>query len=146
VAFRGTLRAGVSGVSSANASGLWAQGGSGLALVGRQGDQAPGLDSGAKFTAFQQFILPDAGGLVFLAKVAGTNITSANNTGLWAVAGGGVVRLGAQKGGGLVVQRRAQKGGFISVNGADKKLKTITLFAKTPFSAGQSRSFTTDGA
>jgi hypothetical protein len=84
--------------------------------------------------AFQQFILPDAGGLVFLAKVAGTNITSANNSGLWAVDGGGVVQL------------VAQRGGVISVNGADKKLKTITLFAKTPFSAGQSRSFTTDGA
>jgi hypothetical protein len=134
VAFRGMLRSGVAGVSSANASGLWAQGGSGLALVARQGDQAPGLDAGAKFVAFQQFALPDAGGLVFVAKVAGTNVTSATNLGLWAVDGGGAVQL------------VAQKGDIISVNGSDKKLKAITLFAKTPFSAGQTRSFSTDGA
>jgi hypothetical protein len=133
VAFRGTLRAGVSGVSAANASGLWAQGTSGLALVARQGDQAPGLDPGAKFASFQQFALPDAGGLVFLAKVSGTGVTSADNAGLWAVDGGGVVQL------------VARKGDTISVNGTDKKITAFTLFSKVPFSAGQTRSFATDG-
>jgi hypothetical protein len=134
IAFRGTLRTGVGGVSSANSSGLWAQNGSGLALLARKGDQVPGLDPGAKFSAFQQFSLPDAGGLVFLATVAGTNVTSANNAGLWAVDGGGVLQL------------VARKGDVISVNGSDKKIKAITLFAATPFSAGQTRSFSTDGA
>jgi hypothetical protein len=134
VAFRGTLRTGVGGVSSANSNGLWAQNASGLALVARKGDQAPGLDAGAKFSAFQQFALPDAGGLIFLATVAGTNVSSADNAGLWAVDGGGVVQL------------VARKGDLIPVNGADKKIKAITLFAATPFSAGQTRSFSTDGA
>jgi sugar lactone lactonase YvrE len=133
VAFRGTLRVGISGVSSANASGLWAQGASGLALVARQGDQAPGLNPGAKFAAFQQFVLPDAGGLVFLAKVSGTGVTSANNVGLWAVDGGGVVQL------------VARKGDMISVNSTNKKITAFTLFSKVPFSAGQTRSFATDG-
>jgi hypothetical protein len=133
LAFRGTLRVGVSGVSAANAAGLWAQGNSGLALVARQGEQAPGLDTGAKFASFQQFVLPDAGGLVFLAKVAGTGVTSANNAGLWAVDGGGVLQL------------VAQKGDTVSVNGTDKKITAFTLFSKVPFSAGQTRSFATDG-
>jgi hypothetical protein len=133
VAFRGTLRVGVSGVSTANASGLWAQGTSGLALVARQGDQAPGLDTGAKFAAFQQFVLPDAGGLVFLAKVSGTGVTPANNVGLWAVDGTGVVQL------------VARKGDMVSVNSTDKKITAFTLFSKVPFSAGQTRSFATDG-
>jgi hypothetical protein len=133
VAFRAILRSGVGGVNAANSIGLWAQGASGLALIARKGDQAPGLDTGAKFASFQQFMLPDAGGLVFLATVAGTNITSANNLGLWAVDDAGVVQL------------VARKGDTISINGVDKKFKSLALFSKTPFSAGQTRSFTTDG-
>jgi hypothetical protein len=75
------------GVDSTNDSGIWSEGGgSGLALVAREGDAAPGTAYGVNFSSFDfSFpVLNGAGQTAFRGFLTGSGVDSSNNTGLWA--------------------------------------------------------------
>ena len=119
VAFLGTLKVG-SGVTTANATGIWSTGTSGvLSLVTRAQAQAPGCPAGAKFAAFNQFVLPDRGGVMFLGTLtAGSGgVAGANAQGVWAVD-----TLGRLK---LVVRT----GDTLNIDGDVKTISTLTIFS-----------------
>jgi len=82
-AFRGDL-AGTE-VDESNDTGIWSEGGnSGLALVAREGNAAPGTSSGVNFAHF--FIAPainDAGQTAFVGRLTGTEVDRSNNSGIW---------------------------------------------------------------
>jgi uncharacterized repeat protein (TIGR03803 family) len=83
VAFRATLKA----AAGQSALGLWATDANAptLAKVALAGDQAPGCPTGTTFSAFSELALPDTGGVIFLATLTGSGVTTANNTGIFAV-------------------------------------------------------------
>ena len=95
VAFRATLSVGTGLATTATASGLWLKGGGSLALVAHQGRQAPGCPTGVTFSAFTELALDDVngGGVIFLATLGGTGVTTANNTAIFAVDNNGVLQL-----------------------------------------------------
>ena len=106
VAFQGTLRAGIGDVVTVptaanpvnNSIGIWSTYGGVLQLVARQGQQAPGMAAPVLFSSFSQFVLPDQGGVAFLANLIGTGIFPTNNQGIWAVNTAGVLQLIMTKG------------------------------------------------
>lgn len=111
IAFKGTLKVGVGGVTStptltANNFGVWSNTGGTLHLVAQRGAQAPGCPVGATFSAFTSVALPDQGGVVMLANLnSGTvalpgpgGVTGANNIGIWAVDSAGDLQLVVRKG------------------------------------------------
>jgi len=100
-----------------------------MSLIARTGIQAPDSPNGTVFSKFLQFVLPDEGGVIILANLAGSGVTSANNEGVWAVDTIGQLRL------------IVRKGDFQTINGASKKISTLSLFVPTSTSPGQSRSF-----
>ena len=88
VAFRGRLEAAAGAAAAATAAGIWATDGSpnSLALVARQGSQAPGCPTGATFDAFTSLGLSDSGGAILLATLnnnAAAGVASSNNIGIW---------------------------------------------------------------
>jgi streptogramin lyase len=127
IAFLGKMRAGVGGVTSANAAGVWADVNAGLSLVARQGDPAPGLDSGVVFAGFQQVVMPDAAGPAFLATVKGPGIGASNNLGLWSANTDGVSSL--------VIR----KGDTLTAGGKSRKIASLVLFKGTAKSLGHGR-------
>ncbi len=97
IAFRGSLTG--TGVSSSNDSGIWSEGGgSGLALVAREGSQAPGLDAGVNFSGFSSPVLNAAGQTAFLGLLTGTGVTDSNDTSIWSEGGGSGLVLVAREG------------------------------------------------
>ncbi|MGA3171493.1 MAG: choice-of-anchor tandem repeat NxxGxxAF-containing protein [Chthoniobacteraceae bacterium] len=102
VAFRGTLSDVAGGPAiSGSGAGIWSNSGGSPALIAQQGGQAPGCPTGASFKLFNAFALPDQGGVIFLATLntkAAAGVSSANNMGIWAVDGTGVLRLIVRKG------------------------------------------------
>jgi kumamolisin len=82
-------------------TGIYATGGNlaHLALVALQNAQAPGCPPGTTFSAFTSLALNDCtgadqqGGVIFLATLAGTGVTAANNTAMYAVDGTGTLQL-----------------------------------------------------
>jgi len=103
IAFVGTLQNGVGDAVVSNAQGIWTNAPDGfLRLVARQGQQAPGCSTGTTFLAFQSILLPDQGGVVFLATLQSTAspfpVSPANNQGIWAEDTGGNLQLIARKG------------------------------------------------
>ena len=133
LAFFGKMKPGLGGVLTSNAAGLWANTGSGLDLAVRQGDVAPGVNGTATFVAFKQFVLPDTGGVVFLATIAGKGITTANNLGLWADDGAGGIEL------------LLRKGDPVKIGGQTRTVTTVTVFKAALGVAGQSRHFDAAG-
>jgi hypothetical protein len=121
VAFLGKLKSGTQGV--------WATTSGTLALVAQTKTQAPECASGAKFASFVQLVLPDEGGVVFLATLAGTGVSGSNNQGIWAVDTQGNLRLVARTGDALLV------------NGQPKIVSKVSLFTATAGTNGQTRSF-----
>lgn len=100
VAFIGTLKVGVGNVTKTNATGIWSVSANGSpALLARAGSAAPGA-LGTLFSSFTSLIAGEAG-VAFTATLASgtSNVTSSNNTGLWAQNGIGnlvlVARMGA---------------------------------------------------
>ena len=88
VAFRGTLHVAAGQATAATATGIWATTSGTLALVARQGSQAPGCPTGATFANFTSLTISDQGGAIFLATLnpnAAAGVTAANKTGIWAV-------------------------------------------------------------
>ncbi len=88
------------GVDSTNNSGLWSEGGgSGLALVAREGNQAPGTPEGVHF-GFNGMTpaLNNAGQTAFWGFLTGNEVDGTNNTGIWLEGGGSGLALVARKG------------------------------------------------
>jgi hypothetical protein len=76
------------GVDATNDYGIWSESSGSLALVAREGDQAPGTPSGVNFGNFSETPLNDAGEIAFTASLAGAGVDSTNNRGLWSGAPG----------------------------------------------------------
>jgi hypothetical protein len=138
LAFFGTLM--TSGdVGQSNNSGIWATTSGTLALVARAGDSAPdgsGSTSASSptFASFSQFVLPDQGGVVFLATLkASKTVTSSNNLGIWAVDTDGILKQVVRTGNG------------ISLNGVGKSITGLTVFTAPTASTGQTRDFNSAG-
>ena len=105
VAFRGTMGVKVgSGMTSANASGLWTTSApsNALTLIAREGVASPTcgfppcVPTGAKYKRINSFAMPDGGGVVFVANLAqdlAVGVTSGNDVGLWRSDAFGVVDL-----------------------------------------------------
>jgi kumamolisin len=128
VAFSGALKIATGQATSLTAAGVWSNSGGSLALVARQGSQAPGCLAGATFAAFTSVALPDQGGVILLATLnlnAAAGVTAANQTGIWAVDTSGNLQL------------IVRTGDFL--NG-----KTITALSFMPvvsYAGGQTRNF-----
>jgi hypothetical protein len=140
VSFRGTLSVGTGLATAATASGIWCNSTGTLTLVAQQGRQAPGCPGGVTYNAFTELALDDVngstqkGGVIFLATLAGTGVTAANNVGIFAQDNTGTVRL------------IVRTGDVLDVPGiANTQLpKTITTLRFLPTEAlvnGQTRSF-----
>lgn len=128
IAFIGKLK--VNGtVTGANCQGIWANTSGTLALVARAQDQAPGCATGAKFSLFNQLVLPDQGGVVFLATLTGKVVNASNNQGIWAVDTNGTLQL------------VARKGDVLMINGVPKIVSSLSVFATSTGVTGQTRSF-----
>jgi len=61
--------------------GIWSEGGGFLALVTRTGDEAPGTSE--NFSNFRQPVLNSMGQTAFIGFLAGSEVNSSNNTGIW---------------------------------------------------------------
>ena len=96
-AFVGSLTG--AGVDSANDSGIWSEGGgSGLALVAREGDAAPGTAAGVNFSFVNPPVLNGAGQSAFRGFIAGSGVDSTNDRGIWSEGGGAGLALVAREG------------------------------------------------
>lgn len=82
LAFNGALRQGSGGVTSANDTAIWAGTTNSLVLVAREGDQVPGLPTGATFGLLYGTLLNDLGQVAFRAdlNIGAGGVVSANNT------------------------------------------------------------------
>ena len=96
-AFGGQLTG--AGVTFANRRGIWSEGGGlGLALVAREGSQAPGTDDGVNFTLISTPVLNGAGQVAFRASLDGAGVDNTNIEGIWSEGGGSGLALVARKG------------------------------------------------
>jgi uncharacterized repeat protein (TIGR03803 family) len=134
VAFLGTLGG---AATSSNNIGIWATTSGTLALVARAGDPAPDVTGSTSstspvFASFTQFVLPDQGGVAFLANlVIGTgNVTKTNSQGIWAVDTNGVLKQIIRTGSGL------------SGHGT---VTALSIFNAPAASTGQTRHFNNPG-
>jgi hypothetical protein len=98
-AFPGILTG--SGVDETNNTGIWSEGSGSLALVAREGSQAPGMPDGAVFNSvvFSAPELNNAGQTAFASQVTGGGVDATNNNGIWLSTAGNLslaVREGAQ--------------------------------------------------
>ncbi len=126
-AFLAKLRFRAGGVTAANASGIWTNAGGALALTARQGSSAPGTT--ATFKSFSALAMPDGGGPVFSATLAGAGVTKADGAGVWACDAVGAPHL---------VMRA---GDSVDVNGAEKTVAKIEFLPTVKVVGGQSRGF-----
>jgi hypothetical protein len=81
------------GLTTLNDSGIWSEGGTGLQLIARENDPAPGVPAGVLFDVLSAPAMNATGRLVFTADLRGTGVTTANNTGLWAQDDNGALAL-----------------------------------------------------
>jgi hypothetical protein len=129
VAFRGTLKIAAGQATSSTDMGVWSNNGGSLALVAQKGSQAPGCPTGATFSAFTSLALPNQGGVILLAALnsnRAAGVTSANNTGIWAVDTSGVLHL------------IVRKGDVVS----GKSIAGLSFLPILSYVGGQSRNFT----
>jgi len=95
LAFRGFLD------TVGTGTGIWSgSGGSGLALVAREGNSAPGT-GGAIFASNLNFTVPtfnEAGQTAFFARITGAGVDSGNNRGIWSEGGSAGLALVARTG------------------------------------------------
>jgi hypothetical protein len=125
IAFIGSLQTARNLVTAKTASGIWTNTSGTMSLVARIGSSAPGTSG--LFSEFDQIVLPDVGGPVFLAKLTG--VKSTVNTGVWCVDSDGQTHL-------LI-----QTGDVVDVHGVSKVITSFSIFNACPQVAGQSRSF-----
>ncbi len=99
--FSGTLTG--PAVDATNDTGIWSEGGgSGLALIAREGDPAPGTPPGVVFGGLNVFndppVLNAAGQVAFKRPVTGPGVNSSNNRGIWATDSDGELTLVVREG------------------------------------------------
>jgi len=146
VAFIGTLSgsgAANATVTKSNNTGIWATTSGLLLLVARTGDLAPDANgtrssSGPVFASFQQFSLPDQGGVVILANLVSGRpgpggVVPGNTQGIWAVDTAGTLK------------QIIRTGESLAVNGLAKTLSSLSIFNVPSASAGQTRHFNNPG-
>ena len=148
IAFKGTLKVGVGGVTSlpeltANNIGIWSNTGGTLNRVALRGGQAAGCPAGATFSAFTSTVLPDQGGVVIFAtlNIGGGSVDLTNKTGIWAVDTFGVLQLIARTGAALdgkVVTKLSFLPVAAGVSGQTRNFSQSTgdLLYKAPFADG----------
>jgi hypothetical protein len=78
--------------------GIWAESDSGLNLVARAGQQAPGVMDGAIFADIRPPVQNDLGQVAFYATLIGPGVTNANREGIWAQDARGTLRVIARAG------------------------------------------------
>jgi hypothetical protein len=133
-AFWGRMKSGLGAVTSGTSAGIWADTGSGLDLIARQGGTAvPGVPGTVKFTVFSRLVLPTGSGPIFAASISGQGISRANNNGVWAADGDGATEL------------LLRKGDNIIIDGIQRKVSRITIFRTASKLQGQSRQFNQAG-
>lgn len=83
--FLGRLLVGSGGVVATSDTGAWSDHGGSLALVGREGNQAPGVPAGANYNVVGNPVLNDVGVIKIGASLqtGSGGVTSDNNVGLW---------------------------------------------------------------
>ncbi len=111
-AFRGRLSG--TEVDNSNRFGIWSEGGgTGLDLVARDGDAAPGTSSGVNFSGlgsnfFINPVLNDAGQIAFRGDLTGIGVNGSNSAGIWSEGGGTGLALVAREGDEAPGHRRCQ--------------------------------------
>jgi hypothetical protein len=71
-------------VDSTNNLGIWSEGSGSLALVAREGSQAPGTPNGVNFGVFvNELVLNAAGQTAFYATLTGDIVTGTDDYGVW---------------------------------------------------------------
>ncbi|MEX2318013.1 MAG: choice-of-anchor tandem repeat NxxGxxAF-containing protein [Pirellulales bacterium] len=98
MAFEGLLTG--TGITTGNDDAIWNTSPSGLELVAREGDHAPGTPSGVNFR-FNSDIGPvfnATGRSAFISSLTGTGVTSLNDRGIWAEDVSGELRLIVREG------------------------------------------------
>ncbi len=124
------------GADQRNNIGVWLHDGVESRLIAREGDQPPGVPAGATWDSFPSLALPDGSGPIFVGRLRASNsadsgrITGANDTGVWAVASTGELRLIARTGDAFDGQR---------------KMVALTLLDTVRGSPTQARSYTGTG-
>ncbi|MEQ8209636.1 MAG: hypothetical protein RH917_07370 [Lacipirellulaceae bacterium] len=87
------------GVTGGNDQGIWSEAaGSGVQLVVRSRDPAPGAPVGVEFESFENQVINGAGQTAFIGELLGTGVDSTNDRGLWAQSSGGELELVARTG------------------------------------------------
>jgi hypothetical protein len=87
------------GVNSANNQAILSEGGdSGLTLVARAGDPAPGTSPGVNFSAFSSPVLNGAGQTAFTGLLIGDGVNRVNSLAIFAEVGGSGLALVARTG------------------------------------------------
>ena len=108
------------GVVSSNDRGLWSGAGS-LALIAREGSQAPDTPGGVVFNVIDDPAMNAAGHVAFSASLVGSGVGSSNNRGLWAQDASGVLTLIARKGDSLEVA----PGDFRTIGSGNPSLRLV---------------------
>jgi hypothetical protein len=98
-AFAAGLKTGGGGVTTSNNQGIWSEGSGALALVAREGSQAPGTPAGANFGGFGATLLNASGQLAFGGSLqhGSGGVGSSNDAGIWST-GSGELALVARSG------------------------------------------------
>lgn len=104
VAVIASLKTTSGGVTTATDTGIWAQDGlSAMQLVAREGSAAAGTGTGVVFGTFSGLSENVSGHLGFAATLTGTDVTTANDAGLWGQNAAGELKLVARKGAAFLV-------------------------------------------
>ncbi|MEA3188359.1 MAG: hypothetical protein QOD99_2189, partial [Chthoniobacter sp.] len=97
VSFKGTVTG--TGITFANNSAIWFGTPGNLVTAARDGDQAPGVNAGVKYSSFNTVSLNKSGQIAFQAQLTGSGVNGVNNIGLWSGAPGNIgliARIGDQ--------------------------------------------------
>lgn len=86
------------GVSESNDEGFWLFDNGNLNLLLRENDFAPGTENNARFSDFTSSTFNATGQFAFRSKLAGHDIDSTNDEGIWATLPDGTLTLVARKG------------------------------------------------
>jgi len=87
------------GVVDANDQGIWSEGsGSGLSLVAREGNQAPGTDVGVSFSSLGTPVINSIGQTAFQSELVGAGVDATNGRGIWSEKEGTGLTLVARNG------------------------------------------------
>ena len=82
------------GLDTTNDDGIWSDGGGPLALIAREGGQAPGTNPGIDFINFgHRLLLNNVGRAALKSDLIGPGVDVTNNVGIWSEGGGGLALI-----------------------------------------------------